>query len=109
MVTVIIPVYNAEKTIGRAIKSVISQPYVNQLILVNDASTDNSSSLISYFKDKYLCIKKFLKELEDILITKELGQILRKLRLVNYLRPSIIDLLVHLNQLHVWIVVPRPE
>jgi glycosyltransferase involved in cell wall biosynthesis len=53
MVSVIIPVYNAEKTIGRAIKSIIHQPYVHQLILVNDASTDNSSSLISYFKDKY--------------------------------------------------------
>ena len=53
MVSVIIPVYNAEKTIGRAIKSIINQPYVHQLILVNDASTDNSSSLISYFKDKY--------------------------------------------------------
>jgi glycosyltransferase involved in cell wall biosynthesis len=53
MVSVIIPVYNAEKTIGRAIKSVINQAYVHQLILVNDASTDNSSSLITYFKDKY--------------------------------------------------------
>jgi len=61
MVSVIIPVYNAEKTISRAIKSVISQPYVHQLILVNDASTDNSSSLISYFKDKYFSHDRGIK------------------------------------------------
>ena len=61
MVSVIIPVYNAEKTIGRAIKSIINQPYVHQLILVNDASTDNSSSLISYFKDKYFSPDRGIK------------------------------------------------
>lgn len=61
MVTVIIPVYNAEKTIGRAIKSVISQPYVNQLILVNDASTDNCSLLMDYYKDKYFSPDRGIK------------------------------------------------
>ncbi len=53
MVSVIIPVYNAEKTISRAIKSVMNQPYVHQLILVNDASTDNSRLIIDYFNNKY--------------------------------------------------------
>jgi glycosyltransferase involved in cell wall biosynthesis len=61
MVSVIIPVYNAEKTIGRAIKSIINQPYVHQLILVNDASTDSSGLLISYFKDKYFSTDKGIK------------------------------------------------
>lgn len=61
MVTVIIPVYNAEKTIGRAIKSVIIQPYVNQLILVNDASTDNCSLLMDYYKDKYFSPDRGIK------------------------------------------------
>lgn len=61
MVSVIIPVYNAEKTIGRAIKSVIKQSYVHQLILVNDASTDNSRLLISYFKDMYFSHNRGIK------------------------------------------------
>jgi glycosyltransferase involved in cell wall biosynthesis len=61
MVSVIIPVNNAEKTIGRAIKSVINQPYVQQLILVNDASTDNSRLLMDYYKDKYFSPDRGIK------------------------------------------------
>lgn len=72
MVSVIIPVYNAEKTIGRAIKSVINQAFVRQLILVNDASTDNSSSLISYFKDKYFLPDRGIK-LDIILLKTNVG------------------------------------
>lgn len=72
MVSVIIPVYNAEKTIGRAIKSVINQAFVRQLILVNDASTDNSSLLISYFKDMYFLPDRGIK-LDIILLKKNVG------------------------------------
>jgi glycosyltransferase involved in cell wall biosynthesis len=61
MVSVIIPVYNAEKTIGRAIKSIINQPYVQQLILVNDASSDNSRLLMDYYKDKYFSTDRGIK------------------------------------------------
>lgn len=61
MVSVIIPVYNAEKTIGRAIKSIINQPYVHQLILVNDDSTDNSRLLMDYYKDKYFSSDRGIK------------------------------------------------
>lgn len=49
MVSVIIPVYNAEKTLARAIKSVLNQDFVSQLIIVNDASTDHSLSIIAFF------------------------------------------------------------
>jgi cellulose synthase/poly-beta-1,6-N-acetylglucosamine synthase-like glycosyltransferase len=61
MVSVIIPVYNAEKTIGRAIKSIIHQPYVHQLILVNDASSDNTRLLMDYYKDKYFSPDRGIK------------------------------------------------
>jgi glycosyltransferase involved in cell wall biosynthesis len=61
MVSVIIPVYNAEKTIGRAIHSVLIQPFVNQLILVNDASTDTSYKVMSLIKKRYAATKWGLK------------------------------------------------
>jgi glycosyltransferase involved in cell wall biosynthesis len=41
-VTVVIPVYNVEKYIERAIESVLIQPEVSELILVDDASTDST-------------------------------------------------------------------
>lgn len=46
LISVIIPVYNAEKYIERCVKSIQNQTYTYfELILVNDGSTDNSLNL----------------------------------------------------------------
>ena len=51
MVSVIIPVYNAEDYIRRCIDSILNQSYVDfELLLVDDGSTDNSSNIC----DEYL-------------------------------------------------------
>ena len=44
MVSVIIPMYNAEKTILRCLNSVLNQTYKSEMeiIVVNDGSIDNS-------------------------------------------------------------------
>ena len=69
MVSVIIPVYNAEKTLGRAIKSVLNQVFVSQLIIVNDASTDHTLSIIAFFRTTYFFpngnIKLDLRSLDE--------------------------------------------
>jgi glycosyltransferase involved in cell wall biosynthesis len=45
-VLVIMPIYNAEKTLGAAIESILNQSYRNfKLVLVDDASTDNSLNI----------------------------------------------------------------
>lgn len=45
-ISIIVPVYNSEKTIDKCIKSIINQSYNNfRLILVNDGSIDNSSKI----------------------------------------------------------------
>ena len=46
LVSVIMPVFNAQKFVSEAIKSVLDQSYVKfELIIVDDASTDNTYSL----------------------------------------------------------------
>ena len=46
-ISVIIPVYNAEKTLKRCLDSIITQTYHNyEIIIVNDGSTDNSEKII---------------------------------------------------------------
>ncbi len=42
-VSVIIPAYNEEKTIGNVLRSVKSIPLVDEIIVVNDSSTDDTS------------------------------------------------------------------
>lgn len=50
LVSIIVPVYNAEKFIIETIKTVQNQTYQNwELLLVNDYSTDKSEEIIERF------------------------------------------------------------
>lgn len=50
LITIIVPVYNAEKYIGRCIKSLIEQTYYNiEILIINDGSTDSSLEVCSRF------------------------------------------------------------
>lgn len=51
-VSIIMSAYNSEKTIGKAIESVLNQTHKNwELIIVNDCSTDNTLEIIKKYDD----------------------------------------------------------
>lgn len=53
LVSIIVPVYNAEKFIRETIQTVLNQTYKNwELLLVNDCSADSSKNIIEEYEKK---------------------------------------------------------
>jgi len=53
LVSILIPVFNAEKYISETIESVLSQTWGNkEIIIVNDGSTDNTATILKKFDSK---------------------------------------------------------
>ena len=65
LVSIIIPIYNAEEYIEECIKSIITQTYKNiEIILINDGSRDNSINIC----------KEYLKKDKRIIIINQLNK-----------------------------------
>lgn len=63
LVSIIIPAFNAEKYIGEAIESALSQSYPElEIIVVDDGSTDNTVKVVNRFIEKESKIKLLLQE-----------------------------------------------
>lgn len=61
-ISVIIPVYNAEKTIGNSIDSVLSQSFTDfEILIVDDCSTDKSLDIIKSFTDSRIILMRHKK------------------------------------------------
>lgn len=74
-ISIVVPVYNAEKHLKECIESVICQTDSNwQLILVNDGSTDGSAKICDDYSVKYSDkIFAFHKENEGQFLTRKFG------------------------------------
>ena len=63
VVSVIMPAYNASNYVQEAINSVIGQTYSNwELIIVDDGSTDATSSIIAQYRNHDNRIKSFYQD-----------------------------------------------
>ena len=57
-ISIIVPVYQAEKYISKCIESIINQTYTNlEIILINDGSTDRSGEICDEYRDARIYIQ----------------------------------------------------
>lgn len=102
-VSVIIPVYNAEKFLKYCLNSVINQTYNNlEIILINDGSIDNSLDVCNEYTKKYKNIKLFTQKnagvssARNLGIKKSSGEFLAFVDSDDYVNPYFIEKLVNL-------------
>lgn len=101
-ISIVVPVYNAEKYIARCIESLIGQTYQNiEVVLVNDSSTDNSEEVCQRFADKDSRVKLFTKNNEgagiarNYGIEKASGQLLGFCDADDYVAPDMFEKLIN--------------
>ena len=73
-ISVIIPVYNSEKSLHRCINSVLCQSFLDfEIILINDGSQDTSGSLCDEYANKDSRIRVSHKLNEGVSVARNLG------------------------------------
>lgn len=53
-ISYILPVHNEQVTIGHTIKSLLAQKELKEIIVIDDASTDNTKTVLDYYYDQGL-------------------------------------------------------
>jgi glycosyltransferase involved in cell wall biosynthesis len=74
LISIIIPIYNAQRFLGECIESVIAQEYENwELILVDDGSKDDSYKICTEYAARDSRIKVFHNENHGVSYTRNFG------------------------------------
>ena len=74
LVSVIVPVYKAEKYLHRCINSILNQTYDNiEVILIDDGSPDNSGVICDLYAEKDQRVKVFHKKNEGVSVARNIG------------------------------------
>ncbi len=85
-ISVIIPVYNTEKFISRAIDSVLAQDYKDyEIICIDDGSKDKSAQIIKEKANTYSCIKYYYQENQGPGIARKKGYLKAKGELIYFM------------------------
>ena len=99
-ISVIIPVYNHDKFIGRSLRSILDQSLDKsryEVIVINDSSTDNSKEIISKYSNKITLIEnpknKGLPFSLNVGIKKARGKYMVRLDSDDYVNKKYLEIL----------------
>lgn len=87
-ITVIIPVYNAEEFIEKAVESVVQFPEVQEILLIDDGSKDKSLQVCQEMSQKYAIVKALQhedKKNHGVSATRNLGMDLASQEFIAFL------------------------
>lgn len=85
-VSIVIPAYNVEHYIGKAIKSVFSQTLDDwELIIVNDGSTDCTEAVVQQYLDKDQRLKYLKQDNKGVSAARNLGMDIAKGKYISFL------------------------
>lgn len=74
MISVIVPVYNAEKYLRECVDSVLSQTFIDfELLLIDDGSTDSSGAICDEYAEHDSRVRVFHKENGGVSSARNLG------------------------------------
>lgn len=74
LISIIVPVYNAEKTLGRCVDSILNQTFQDwELLLIDDGSTDRSGEFCDEYASKDQRIKVFHKKNGGVSSARNIG------------------------------------
>jgi glycosyltransferase involved in cell wall biosynthesis len=82
-ISVVIPAFNAEKTIGNSILSVLNQKKLpEEIIIVDDGSTDETVNVVNRYKDR---VKLICQRNQGAAVARQTGSELAKSEYIAYL------------------------
>lgn len=74
VVSLVIPAYNAEEGIARAIDNALAQSFLNlEIIIVDDGSTDFTSNIIEWYAEKYSNVSAIHQENSGVSAARNRG------------------------------------
>ncbi|WP_408071407.1 glycosyltransferase family 2 protein [Butyrivibrio sp. JL13D10] len=71
--SIIVPVYNAEKTIAKCVDSLLRQKVDTQIILVENGSSDKSLELCKALNEQYSNVELYISEESGISLARNIG------------------------------------
>ena len=73
-ISIIVPVYNAEKYLEKCIESILGQTYDDwELLLINDGSVDASGKICDFYASKDERIKAFHQDNAGVSVARNYG------------------------------------
>lgn len=105
--SIIVPVYNAEKYLSRCLDSIINQTFKDfELLIVNDGSTDNSKDIINEYVNNDIRVKAFhvnnggVSKARNIGINNASGDYIAFVDSDDYIKPNMYEKLIDVLNKH---------